>query len=46
MAKETGCRKYCLQGAFNTSEENKISLSLVPSLCHIKTSGKHETELL
>lgn len=27
MAKETGCRKYCLQGAFNTSEENRISLS-------------------
>lgn len=27
MAKEAGCRKYCLQGAFNTSEENRISLS-------------------
>lgn len=51
MAKEAGCRKYCLQGAFNTSEENRISLSLPRSLslssrCHIKTSGKHETELL
>lgn len=51
MAKEAGCRKYCLQGAFNTSEENRISLSIplslsVSSRCHIKTSGKHETELL
>lgn len=25
MAKEAGCRKHCLQGAFNTSEENRIS---------------------
>lgn len=49
MAKESGCRKYCLQGAFNTSQENRISLPLslsVSSRCHIKTSGKHETQLL
>lgn len=49
MAKEAGCRKYCLRGAFNTSEENRISLPLslsVSSRCHIKTSGKHETEPL
>lgn len=48
MAKEAGCRKYCLQGAFNTSEENRISplVHAVSSRCHIKTAGKHETELL
>lgn len=26
MSREAGCRKYCLRGAFNTSEENRISL--------------------
>lgn len=28
MAKEAGRRKHCLQGAFNTSEENSLSPSL------------------
>lgn len=56
MAKEAESRKCCLQGAFNTSEEEEsLSFSLLLSLCllhsvfahcHIKTSGKHETQLL
>lgn len=42
MAKEAGCRKYCLQGAFNTSEENRISLSLsiVHSLYHLAATWR------
>lgn len=40
---EAGCRKSCLQGAFNTSEENRSSPS---SRCRTKTSCKQETEPL
>lgn len=45
---EAGCRKQCLQGAFNTSEENRIAPLFHPPSCRCrtKTSGKQETEPL
>lgn len=45
---EAGCRKLCLQGAFNTSEGNRISslFHSVSSRRRTKTSSKQETEPL
>lgn len=40
---EAGCRKLCLQGAFNTSEENRISPPL--SLRSTKTSRSRSAGL-
>lgn len=47
----TGCRKLCLRGAFNTSEEKnrtplppRLHFRSVSSRRRTKTSGEHETE--
>lgn len=42
MVTEAGCRKLCLQGAFTTSEENRISPPL--SLCILSPPHKDEPQ--